>query len=110
MHAISIFNRSKNYGKSWEFLLHARKFWIIFFFPVHARKKMDGMSHIDRAGPEGMRPLRAPKVYRAPVYSVYIQIYIRYRYIFILVLLFGLFDFLVIISSRSRNSLLDDEY
>jgi hypothetical protein len=30
--------RSKNYGKSWEFLLHAHKFWIIFSFPVHARK------------------------------------------------------------------------
>jgi hypothetical protein len=32
--------RSKNYGKSWEFPLHARKFWIIFSFPVHARKKI----------------------------------------------------------------------
>jgi hypothetical protein len=38
--------RSKNYGKSWEFLLHARKFWIIFFFPIHVRKKLDDMSHI----------------------------------------------------------------
>jgi hypothetical protein len=27
--------------------LHARKFWIIFSFPVHARKKLDDMSHIE---------------------------------------------------------------
>jgi hypothetical protein len=39
--------RSKNYGKSCEFPLHARKFWIIFSFPVHARKKLDDMSHIE---------------------------------------------------------------
>jgi hypothetical protein len=35
-----------------------------------------------RAGPEGgqgMPPLRAPKVRRAPVYLSYIQIHIRYR-------------------------------
>jgi hypothetical protein len=38
---------SKNYGKSWEFSLHARKFWIIFSFPVHVRKKLDDMSHIE---------------------------------------------------------------
>jgi hypothetical protein len=47
MHAASIFYRSKNYGKSWEFPLHARKFWIIFSFPVHARKKLYDMSHIE---------------------------------------------------------------
>jgi hypothetical protein len=39
--------RSKNYGKSWEFPLHARKFWIIFSFRVHARKKLDDMNHIE---------------------------------------------------------------
>jgi hypothetical protein len=39
--------RSKNYGKLWEFSLHARKFLIIFSFPVHARKKLDDMSHIE---------------------------------------------------------------
>jgi hypothetical protein len=36
--------RSKNYGKSWEFPLHARKFWIIFSFHVHVRKKLDDMN------------------------------------------------------------------
>jgi hypothetical protein len=40
--------RSKNYGKSWEFPLHVHKFWIIFLFPVHARKKLDDMSHIEQ--------------------------------------------------------------
>jgi hypothetical protein len=30
--------RSKIYGKSWEFSLHSRKFWIIFSFLVHAQK------------------------------------------------------------------------
>jgi hypothetical protein len=39
--------RSKNYDKSWEFPLHVCKFWIIFFFPVHARKKLDDMSQIE---------------------------------------------------------------
>jgi hypothetical protein len=39
--------RSKNYGESWEFLLHAHKFWIILSFPLHARKKLDDMSHIE---------------------------------------------------------------
>jgi hypothetical protein len=39
--------RSKIYGKSWEFPLHARKFWIIFSFQVHVRKKLDDMSHIE---------------------------------------------------------------
>jgi hypothetical protein len=39
--------RSKNYGKSWEFPLHARKFWIIFSFPVHARKKLVDINHIE---------------------------------------------------------------
>jgi hypothetical protein len=39
--------KSKNYDKSWEFPLHARKFWIIFFFSVHARKKLDDMSHLE---------------------------------------------------------------
>jgi hypothetical protein len=37
--------RSKNYGKSYEFSLHARKFWIIFSFSLHTRKKWDDMSH-----------------------------------------------------------------
>jgi hypothetical protein len=27
--------------------LHAHKFWIIFSFPVHARKKLDDMSRIE---------------------------------------------------------------
>jgi hypothetical protein len=27
--------------------MHARKFWIIFFFPVHTRKKLDDMSHTE---------------------------------------------------------------
>jgi hypothetical protein len=36
--------RSKKYGKSCEFSLHARKFCIIFSFPLHAHKKMDDMS------------------------------------------------------------------
>jgi hypothetical protein len=39
--------RSKNYGKSWEFPLHACKFLIIFVFLVQARKKLDDMSHIE---------------------------------------------------------------
>jgi hypothetical protein len=32
--------RSKNYGRSLEFPLHARKFWMIFSFPLHACKKI----------------------------------------------------------------------
>jgi hypothetical protein len=36
--------KSKNYGKSWVFSLHACKFWIIFSFPVHARKKLDDVT------------------------------------------------------------------
>jgi hypothetical protein len=31
---------SKNYGRSLEFTLHARKFWIIFSFPLYACKKI----------------------------------------------------------------------
>jgi hypothetical protein len=47
MHAFLFIYRSKNYDKSWEFPLHAHKFWIIFSFPVHARKKLDDMSYIE---------------------------------------------------------------
>jgi hypothetical protein len=32
--------RSKNYGRSWEFPLHAHKFWMIFSFLLHACKKI----------------------------------------------------------------------
>jgi hypothetical protein len=32
--------RSKNYGRSLEFSLHARKFWMIFSFSLHACKKI----------------------------------------------------------------------
>jgi hypothetical protein len=39
--------RSKNYGRSWEFPLYARKFWIIFSFTLHACKKLDDMSHTE---------------------------------------------------------------
>jgi hypothetical protein len=39
--------RHKIYGKSWEFLMHARKFWIIFFFSLYSRKKLDDMSHAE---------------------------------------------------------------
>jgi hypothetical protein len=38
---------SKNYGRSWEFQLHVRKFWIIFLFPLHARRKLDDISHAE---------------------------------------------------------------
>jgi hypothetical protein len=30
--------RFKNYGISYEFLLHARKFWMMFSLLMHARK------------------------------------------------------------------------
>jgi hypothetical protein len=39
---------SKNYGRSWEFPLHVRKFWLIFLFPLQARKKLDDLSHVDK--------------------------------------------------------------
>jgi hypothetical protein len=43
-------------AKSWELPLHARKFWIIFSFPVYARKKLDDMSHIvKRPNPLGLK-------------------------------------------------------
>jgi hypothetical protein len=35
----SLLCRSKNYGRSLEFPLHARKFWMIFSFSLHACKK-----------------------------------------------------------------------
>jgi hypothetical protein len=47
MHAVSIFMQIQNYGRSWEFTLHACKFYMIFLFPLHARKKLDDMSHVD---------------------------------------------------------------
>jgi hypothetical protein len=40
-------SRTKNYGRSWEFPLHARKFWMIFSFTQHVHKKMDDMSHAE---------------------------------------------------------------
>jgi hypothetical protein len=39
--------RSKNYGRSWEFPLHACKFWMVFSFPLHACKKKDDMIHAE---------------------------------------------------------------
>jgi hypothetical protein len=39
--------RSKNYGSSSEFPLHAHKFWKIFSFPQHTRKNLDDMSHTE---------------------------------------------------------------
>jgi hypothetical protein len=38
---------SKNYDRSWEFPLHMRKFWMIFPFPLLARKQLDDMSHAE---------------------------------------------------------------
>jgi hypothetical protein len=35
--------RSKNYGRPWEFSVHARKFLMIFSFALHACKKYDDM-------------------------------------------------------------------
>jgi hypothetical protein len=45
MHAVSIFMQIQKLWQSFEFLLYAHKFYIIFFFPVHALKKLDDPSH-----------------------------------------------------------------
>jgi hypothetical protein len=37
--------RSKNYGKLWEFPLHARKIGLYFSFYYTRAKKLDDMSH-----------------------------------------------------------------
>jgi hypothetical protein len=39
--------RSKNYDRSLELSLYARKFWMIFSFSLHTRKKLDDMSHVE---------------------------------------------------------------